>query len=155
MAEVRIGRPKVKLRDVMTRTIETIDASARVQDAALKMKTADVGMLPVTEAGRLVGIVTDRDLVIRAVCNGKTATPVRDVMSPHPVCIDQNRDIDDAIGSMIGHRVGRLVVSDEVGRIVGVLSATDVAVACSGDARVGSLANALGGAHRHVGTIAR
>lgn len=140
----------MKLREIMTRTVETIQATASVQEAAKKMRVADVGMLPVLQEMKLVGVITDRDLAIRALGQGRTDMPVREAMSPFAICINQDCEVDEAIEKMQGRQVGRLVVENELGSVVGVVSAADIAIACSGDQRVGRLSAALSKAHRHV-----
>ncbi len=141
----------MKLKEIMTWKVETVAPTDSVTEAARKMKQADVGMLPVVENERVIGVVTDRDLVVRAFGDGKAAATVRDTMTPHAICINQNSDLDEAIDKMLGHQVSRLVVENELGRVVGVLSQDDVAVVCAGDSRVGRLSQAIGKSHRHVG----
>lgn len=141
----------MRLKEIMTTSVESIEVNATVQQAAKKMKVCDVGMLPVTDKGRVVGIVTDRDLVTRALAEGRTAITVREAMTPDPIMLEQNRDVEDAVQTMVGHRIGRLVVKDTMDRMVGVVSAADLAVSCAGDAKIGKLAESLSRSHRHVG----
>ncbi len=144
----------MKLREIMVRSVETIEPVAPIQDAALKMRAANVGMLPVVEGGHVVGIVTDRDLVVRGLSAPTDGLCVRDAMTPNPVCLLPDADVDLAVQTMKAHRIGRLLVTDEIGRLLGVLSAADVAVAYSGDQRVAQLATALSSAHRRATAIA-
>ena len=74
----------MQLKDVMTRNIEEIPAEISLTDAATRMKSLDIGALPVRDSGKLVGILTDRDIAVRAVAKGcdPMQTPARDAMSP-------------------------------------------------------------------------
>jgi len=141
----------MKLREIMTWKVKVIDSNSSVKEAAALMKQADVGMLPVIENGNLVGVVTDRDLVIRAFWEGNGSCPVKQVMSLHPVCINRDFDVSAAIDRMQESRVSRLIVKDETDHIVGVLSVEDIAVACNCDQRVGRLVTTLANNHRHAG----
>lgn len=138
----------MNLRDVMTTPVESVEPIAPLREAALKMKKADVGMLPVIEKGEVVGIVTDRDLAIRGLADDRPGKTIRDVMTPSPVCLHVDRSVEDAIVVMTDRQVGRVVVTDDHGHVVGVLSSADIAVACAGDARVGRLAMALSHSHK-------
>jgi CBS domain-containing protein len=116
--------------DVMTREVEVIHADAPVREAAGKMKGLDVGPLPVTDGRRLVGMVTDRDITIRAIAEGRDpdTTPVRDVMSEGVVTCFADQDVRDAAQVMEKEQIRRLVVQDRAQNIVGVVSLGDLAV---------------------------
>jgi CBS domain-containing protein len=144
---------EMKIKDLMNTTLETVPPGATVREAAVKMAERHVGLLPVVDEGRLLGIVTDRDLVVRALSRGWTDRAVREVMTGEPACLSKEADIELAILTMEERKVGRLLVTDESGRLVGVLSAADVAIALAGDARAGHLAAILGGAHRRRATF--
>jgi CBS domain-containing protein len=117
------------IRDVMTPNPSTVEPNKTVVDAARIMKQEDAGVVPVTENGRLTGIVTDRDIAIRVVAEGKDpkSTPVREVASTNLVTIDPEQDLDEALRVMAKHQVRRLPVVEEDGRLVGVLAQADVA----------------------------
>jgi CBS domain-containing protein len=94
------------------------------------MKTEDVGSLPIVEDGRLVGVVTDRDLAIRALAEGRGAeTAVAEIASKDLVTIDPQQSLEEAARLMAEHQVRRLPVVEEDGRLVGVLAQADVAQA--------------------------
>jgi CBS domain-containing protein len=117
------------IRDIMTANPSTIEPDQSVVEAAKIMKQEDAGVVPVTENGRLTGMVTDRDIAIRVVAEGKDpqSTTVREVASKHVVTIDPQQDLDEALRLMAQHQVRRLPVVEEDGRLVGVVAQADVA----------------------------
>jgi CBS domain-containing protein len=118
-----------RIREIMTSNPSTIESDKSVADAARIMKQEDAGVVPVTENGRLTGMVTDRDIAIRVVAEGKNAqsTPVREVASKNLVTVDPQQDLDEALRLMAEHQVRRLPVVEEDGRLVGVVAQADVA----------------------------
>jgi CBS domain-containing protein len=118
-----------RIRDIMTSNPSTIEPNTSVADAARIMKQEDAGVVPVTENGRLTGMVTDRDIAIRVVAEGKDpqSTPVREVASQNLVTVDPQQDLDEALRLMAKHQVRRLPVVEEDGRLVGVVAQADVA----------------------------
>ena len=117
------------IREIMTANPSTIEPGNSVVDAARIMKQEDAGVVPVTENGRLTGMVTDRDIAIRVVAEGKDpqSTPVREVASTDLVTVDPQQDLDEALRLMAQHQVRRLPVVEEDGRLVGVVAQADVA----------------------------
>ena len=116
-----------QIRDVMTPGPETIQADRPAAEAAKLMKEADAGMIPVIDNGNLLGTVTDRDIAIRLVAEGKDPqTPVREIATTDPITVEPDRDLDEALKLMAKHQVRRLPVV-ESGRLVGVLAQADVA----------------------------
>jgi CBS domain-containing protein len=118
-----------RIREVMTSNPSTIEPDRNIVEAARIMKQEDAGVVPVTENGRLTGMVTDRDIAIRVVAEGKNpqSTTVREVASTHLVTIDPQQDLDEALRLMAKHQVRRLPVVEEDGRLVGVVAQADVA----------------------------
>jgi CBS domain-containing protein len=118
-----------KIKDSMTSNPCSIDADKSVAYAAKMMKDEDVGLAPIVEGDRLVGTVTDRDIAVRVVAEGKDAesTKVRDIASTDVVTVDPNQDLDEALRLMAQHQVRRLPVVEQDGRLVGVLAQADVA----------------------------
>src|SRR3954471_22064885 len=117
-----------RIREVMTPGPETIQADRPAAEAAKLMKEADAGMIPVMDNGNLLGTITDRDIAIRLVAEGKDpqATLVREIATTDPITVEPDRDLDEALQLMAKHQVRRLpVVAD--GRLVGVLAQADVA----------------------------
>ena len=117
------------VRDAMTSNPRSIELSTMVADAASLMKSEDVGSLPIVEGDQLVGMVTDRDIVIRVVAEGKDlqATTVGEIASRDLVTVDPEQDLDDALRLMAQHQVRRLPVAEEDGRLVGILAQADIA----------------------------
>jgi CBS domain-containing protein len=118
-----------KVRNAMTPGVRAVAPTDSVTEAAQAMKEQDVGSLPVVEGARLVGIVTDRDIVVRAVAEGvdpRTAT-VGEVTSGDLVTVEPDEDLDDALKLMAQHRIRRLPVVED-GRLVGVVAQADVAL---------------------------
>jgi CBS domain-containing protein len=116
------------VRDVMHVGVETVRPHDSVKHAASLMQAADVGPLPVCDGERLVGIITDRDIVVRAVAAGRdpTTTPVCEAMTPDVVCVRPEQDLDAAVRLMGMHAVRRLPVLEH-GRVVGMLALADLA----------------------------
>jgi CBS domain-containing protein len=117
------------VQDVMTSNPCTIDADKPVAYAAKMMQQENVGIAPIVEGGRLVGTLTDRDIVVRVVAEGKDpqAVTVREAASTAPVSIDPQQGLDEALRLMATHQVRRLPVVEKGGRVVGVLAQADVA----------------------------
>jgi CBS domain-containing protein len=107
----------------------TIDADKPVAYAAKMMQQENVGIAPIVEGDRLLGTLTDRDIVLRVVAVGKDpqTVSVREVASTAPITIDPQQDLDEALRLMATHQVRRLPVVEEDGRVVGVLAQADVA----------------------------
>lgn len=118
-----------RVADVMTPGVETTTSSEALRDAARTMRKGDFGAMPVVDDGRLVGILTDRDIVVRAVAEGLDPTSARvgEVASPRPVAVGPDQDLDEAMELMAEYRVRRLPVVDGE-RLVGVVSQADVAL---------------------------
>ena len=116
------------IRDVMSSNPCAIDADKPVAYAAKMMKEEDVGLAPIVEGDRLLGTLTDRDIVLRVVAEGKDPQTVtaREVASTDVVTIDPQQDLDEALRLMASNQVRRLPVVEE-GRLVGVLAQADVA----------------------------
>jgi CBS domain-containing protein len=117
------------IRDVMTSNPRTIDADQTVAYAAKMMREEDVGLAPIVEGDKLVGMLTDRDITTRVVAEGKNPdqVKVRDVASKQLVTIDPQQDLDEALRMMAKHQVRRLPVVEEDGRLVGVVAQADIA----------------------------
>ena len=114
---------------MMTANPRTIDSSTPVVEAAKIMKAEDVGSVPVVEGDRLVGMLTDRDMVVRVVAEGRDpqSTTPGDIASRDLVTVDPDQSLDEAARLMAQHQVRRLPVVEEDGRLVGILSQGDVA----------------------------
>jgi CBS domain-containing protein len=128
------------VKEVMTSNPVTVEADASVVEAARVMKKEDTGIVPVTAGGRLVGTITDRDIVVRVLAEEKDpqATTVRDVASTELVTVDPLQELDEALRLMARNQVRRLPVVEGDGRLVGIVSQADVARQAD-DARTGEL----------------
>ncbi len=118
------------VRDAMTWRAETIGPDETLQAAARKMRELDIGALPVCEQDRLVGMLTDRDIVIRAASEGldPTLTAVRAAMTPQVIYCFEDEDTHGAARLMEERAVRRLMVLDSRKRLVGMLSVDDLAL---------------------------
>lgn len=118
------------IREVMTPDPTTVEPVTTAQEAAQKMKAEDVGSLPIVDGGRLVGMITDRDLAVRLVAEGKGGdTPVGELGSRELVTIDPQQDLSEAARLMSEHQLRRLPVCEEDGKLVGIVAQADVAQA--------------------------
>jgi CBS domain-containing protein len=117
------------IRELMTSNPRSSQADKPVIEAAKIMRDDDVGLVPIVEGDRLVGTLTDRDIAIRLVAEGKdpASTPVKDVASRDLVTVDPDQDLDEALRLMAQHQVRRLPVVEEDGKLVGVVAQADVA----------------------------
>ncbi len=118
------------IREAMTENPTAVGPDTTAQEAARTMSSEDVSSLPIVEGDRLVGIVTDRDLALRLVGEGKSAdVPVRELASKDVVTIDPQQDLGEAARLMAEHQLRRLPVCEEDGRLVGILAQADLAQA--------------------------
>ena len=117
------------VREAMTSKLCSIETDKTVAYAAKVMRDEDVGIAPIVEGDRLVGVLTDRDIAVRVVAEGGDSeqTKVTDVMSRDLVTLDPDQDLDEALRLMARHQVRRLPVVEEDGRLVGVVAQADVA----------------------------
>jgi CBS domain-containing protein len=120
----------MQLRDVMTRDVEVIHPDATVEEAAEKMEALNVGPLPVCDGRRLVGMITDRDITVRAVAAGvgPGEARVRDVMTPEVAYAFEDQDVREAERIMQEQQIRRLPILDRDKRLVGIVSLGDLAV---------------------------
>ncbi len=116
-----------RVQDAMTADPVTIGRADTVVDAARLMESADVGSVPVVDGGTPVGIVTDRDIAIRVVAQGKDPkqTPVGDIATDQPYYVHPEQDLDEALELMAYRKIRRLPVVDD-GQLVGMLAQADV-----------------------------
>jgi CBS domain-containing protein len=120
----------MQVKDIMTRDVQTVSPETSVLEAARKMKSFDIGCLPVCKNKRCVGIFTDRDIVIRAVAEGRDLqkTPVSDIMTSNIVYCSEDDDISTVIKLMEDKQLRRILVLDENRYTIGVCSVGDVAL---------------------------
>ena len=103
----------MQLRDIMTKSVETIGHDASLRFAATLMENENVGFLPVMRDGQMVGVITDRDITVRAVSKGLSPeeTIVEQAMTEHVVALPENTEVEDAADLMDSRKVRRLVVT--------------------------------------------
>ena len=120
----------MKIKDVMTKSVETVRPDQTLQEAASRMKSLDVGPMPVCENDRLIGMITDRDIVLRAAADGRDlrTTKVREAMTPDVAVCSEDDDVKDAAKTMKDRQIRRLVVVDGQKRVAGIVSLGDIAV---------------------------
>lgn len=119
-----------QVSDVMTRGVRSLSPKDTVVMAAQAMQELDVGAIPVCNEDRLVGIVTDRDLVVRALAQARLDphTPIDDVMSRQPLWCFENQPVEDVVAYMQRSQVRRVPVIDQQNHLVGMVSLGDLAV---------------------------
>jgi CBS domain-containing protein len=119
-----------QVREVMTRTVETIEPDTTLQEAAQRMEATDVGPMPVVEGGRVVGMLTDRDVITRAVGAGRDpqSTRVRDIMTSDVVSCSEDTDVKEAARLMQENQLKRLVVLSANQQLAGIVSLADLPV---------------------------
>lgn len=114
----------MRVCDVMTNDVETIDADMTLQEAAEKMKELGIGILPVRQNGAPIGMVTDRDITIRATAVGKDPhdTYVREIMTEEVISCNENDPAKEAFETMRKNGVGRLLVKNPQGEVCGIIT---------------------------------
>jgi CBS domain-containing protein len=148
------GAPsRTMVRDVMTRGVETTPPDATIADVARRMRDLDVGSLPVTDGSRLLGMVTDRDLSVRATAAAKDPnnTRVREVMSPEIAWVFDDEPADAAARVMRERQIRRLPVLDRSDRLVGMVALADLATDLGDDRLKGATLEEISQPSGHVG----
>ena len=121
-----------QLKDLMSRDVKIISPDMTIGEAARNMREGDFGMIPVGENDRMIGTISDRDIAIRAVAEGKDAgTKVRDVMSDGIAWAYEDDSVEQAAKIMSERQVRRLPVVDRDKRLVGIVALGDFAVESS------------------------
>src|SRR3954447_4849120 len=139
----------MKVSQLMTKNVSVADLETTLEEIATMMRDEDAGAIPVLDEKKVVGIVTDRDIVVRCIAEGRdpVGTTSEDILSADLTTIRPNDDVDSASRVMAQRQVRRLPVVNESGQLLGMLSLGDIAVKEDGDA--GS-AEALHGVSRGV-----
>jgi CBS domain-containing protein len=122
-------RDMTTVSEVMTRGVRSLSPTDTVVLAAQAMDELNVGVIPVCEGDRLVGMVTDRDIVVRGVAqelDGRT-TRLSDVMSTHVRCATEDQDVDEVLSTMADTQIRRMPVVDGEQKLVGIISIGDIA----------------------------
>jgi len=119
----------MKVREIMSSPVETIGPEAMITEAAEKMKSCDVGILPVMKEDEILGTITDRDIVVRVIAKNLDPenTPVRRAMTAKPMSCSEDTDMEEAARMMEEKKVHRLLVLGSDGTVAGILSIGDIA----------------------------
>jgi CBS domain-containing protein len=138
----------IRCSDVMTREPVPCEPGDSISRIAEIMKREDVGSVPVVESadsGRLVGIVTDRDIVVRVLAEGRdvSGATVRDAMTPNPATCREDDDVSRAVAHMAERQVRRLPVVDADGRLRGIIAQADIATRVQRDKTTGDMVEAI------------
>jgi len=125
----------MKVKDMMHKGAEYVAPNAKLQVIAKKMRDYDVGAIPVCEDGKTIGMVTDRDIAVRALANGKDLSKLeaKDVMSKNVIFCRDSEEAEDALRIMEDNKIRRLPVLNEAKKLVGMVSLGDISYALSRD----------------------
>jgi CBS domain-containing protein len=125
----------MKISEVMTRDVATVQADQTAQEAANFMLTGDAGSIPVTDGDKLIGMITDRDIAVRGVAKGHGPdTLVRDLMTSGLICARADDNVDEVATKMSEAQVRRLPVIDDSENLVGIVSLGDLSRETEGEA---------------------
>jgi len=120
----------MKLKDIMTKEVVVVDPKSSLKDAAQKMRIRDIGFLPVCEGDQILGVVTDRDIIVRSTAEGTNPNTSlgRDLITTPAVSCFDDQDVEEAARLMEEHQIRRVIVlSRDDNRLVGVVSLGDIA----------------------------
>ncbi len=125
----------MKVSDVMSRAVDVIRPDSTLDEAAERMRRLDIGPLPVCDGDRLVGMITDRDITVRATAESRdpVTTRVSEIMTPEVVFTYDDEDVKQAAKLMEDHQLRRLVVLNREKKLVGIVSLGDLAVETKDD----------------------
>ena len=123
------------LKEIMTPSPEAVDANDSLQKTAERMQSLDVGIFPVRDENEIVGVVTDRDMVVRGMADqlDPQTTQVKQIMTDQALSMHLDTDLHEAVTSMEQQQVRRLLVVDDQKNVVGIVSLGDIAVRSSED----------------------
>ena len=141
----------MKISEVMTTEVETINADQTAREAASFMLRADAGSIPVCDGDRVIGMITDRDIAVRGVAEGRGPdTPVSELMSDGIICAHEDEDISKVAQRMSEEQVRRIPVLDSDEKLVGIVSLGDLTRETNGEAAHEALegVSAPGGTHQ-------
>lgn len=135
----------MQLREVMTPNVEVIHPDAPLQEAAALMKALDVGSLPVSDGNQMQGMLTDRDITIRATAEGRDPrqTRVREIMSSDVVYCFEDQPVEEGARLMEERQIRRLPIVNRGRQLVGIVALGDLALELSNDQKVGQVLEAI------------
>ena len=128
-----------KIRDIMTPNPDTVSEKDSVRDAAQIMKQRDTGVVPVVDGRKIIGLITDRDIVVRGLAEGKDCSSLRvnEVMTKNVRSVQEDASVDEVLRVMKGAEVRRVPVINKNNELVGIISIGDLAVQTNQDGKVG------------------
>jgi len=127
--EERKGISRLRASEIMTKNVQTAEPGSSLREVGTMMREGDMGAVPVVDGGKLVGIVTDRDIVVRGVAEGKTAdSPVGEVMTAELFTVTPDSFVFEAIRLMGDKQIRRLPVVNTDGGLAGIIAMADVAL---------------------------
>ena len=131
----------MRIGDVMTRGVELVTPEASLEAVAVKMRDRGVGLIPVCENDRLIGVITDRDVTVRATAQGRAPqhTRVREGMTPQVLDCYEDQSLAEAANLMEQKAIRRLIVLNRQKRLVGIISIDDLAAVPGEEALVGEV----------------
>lgn len=146
----------MRVKDCMTRKVEWVSPNLTLREAARRMRDSEVGCLPVGEHDRVIGMITDHDILSRAVADGKDpgTTAVREVMSSGITWCYDDQSLDEAIHLMVTKQIHHLPAMSRSRRMTGILSLSDIALRCGERMPVEFFKLLSRDAARHAATIA-
>ena len=135
----------MKIKDVMVQDVVAINPSASLAEAAELMRQANVGILPVVEDGQVCGVITDRDLVVRAIAIGAdlTSTPVGECATGDPILAHPDWNLEQAMNAMARAQIGRLPVIDDDNALAGIVTLGSLALRSKRDKETLATAKAV------------
>ena len=133
------GAGAQQIRDVMTANPETVSERDSLLQAARIMRDQDTGIVPVVDGRKIIGLVTDRDIVVRAIADGKDVNNVRvnEVMTKQVRTVNEDSSVDEVLNLMSGAEIRRVPVVNQSNELVGIVSIGDLASRTNRDGKVG------------------
>ena len=137
--EQKSGAGSRQVRDVMTANPESVSSTDSLRDVARIMKDQDTGIVPVVDGKKIIGLVTDRDIVVRGLAEGKNLENARvtDVMTSSVRTVQEDSSVNDALTLMTSAEIRRVAVVNDRNELVGILSLGDIASEGNQDGKVG------------------
>ena len=134
------ARARLRCSEIMTRDVRTASPEMTLRDVGAMMREGDMGAVPVVDGGKLVGIVTDRDLTIKVLAEGRDPrhATVGEVMTPRPITCNPEDQISRALETMARHQVRRLPVVEH-GKVIGIIAQADIATRLNAPADTAAL----------------
>jgi len=139
----------MQIKDIMTRQVDLVEPDLPIADAARLMKQQEIGALPIGQGDKLIGMITDRDIVVRAVAEDRDpkATPVREAMSDGPFYCFDDQETGEVAANMGEQHIRRLPVVNRDKRLVGIVSLGDLSISGADKAAAQALGEISSPAH--------